>query len=115
MTSRQKRALRAQGLDPDAIHAQDVARRNAEYNELVQDVDFSGLWDGHRLKLDGLTEEQAIAVQTAAAILEAHGKPIPHGVASFPAPLFDRMVREVVKYAVRENAPLVPESKEWKP
>jgi hypothetical protein len=115
MTSRQKRALRAQGLDPHAIHSADVARRNAEYNELVQDVDFSGLWDGKVLNLDGLTEEQAIAVQTAAAILEANGKPIPHGVASFPAPLFDRMVREVVKYAVRANVPLVPESKEWKP
>jgi len=115
MTSRQKRALRAQGLDPHVIHAEDVARRNAEYNELVQDVDFSGLWDGHRLKLDGLTEEQAIAVQTGAAILEANNLPIPHGVASFPAPFFDRMLQEVIKYAVRSGVPLVPESKEWKP
>jgi hypothetical protein len=115
MTSRQKRALKAQGLDPAAVHAADIARRNAEYDETVQDVDFSGIWDGEKLHLDGLSEAQAIAVQTGAAILVAAEQPIPHGVVSFPAPLFDRFLKEVIAYGVRTGTPLVPESGEWKP
>ncbi len=102
MTSREKRALRAQGIDPKAVQQAAVAAREAALDELEVAVDFSGRWDGQRLNLDGLEPEEAMAYHVVAAMHEALGLPIPSGEAAVPKRDFDRCLQAVVEYGVED-------------
>lgn len=102
MTSREKRALRAQGLDPAAIQRAAIAAQEAALDELEVVVDFSGRWDGQRLDLDGLDPSEAMACHVVAAMHEALGLPIPSGEAVVPKRDFDRCLQAVVEYGVED-------------
>ena len=99
MTSREKRALTAQGMDWRAVEAARIAERD------MCQLDFSSrvlsVKDGQvRLALEGLTPELALTYHTVAAMYMASDGRVPRGKVLVPWPDLERFLRESVGMAL---------------